>query len=133
MPLIRPEIQQVLRQAGVLQEKKQTSSSENTLVEKLDAAGLSLEEILEELSTAAKTSGNESLRLRALETALKAHGALKETAPLPPSFTIIIDNSGSTQQSSTLPLGVNPILLPRQLLNTLNNPTIETQTEAQAN
>jgi hypothetical protein len=117
MPLIRPEIQQVLRSAGLLGEEK-TSSSKGTLAEKLEAAGIGLDETLEQLAFVAKESGNESLRVRCLETILKAHGALKETTAAPPSFTIVINGSTPTE-SPNIPQGVNPILLPRQLLETL--------------
>jgi hypothetical protein len=110
VPLIRPEIQKVLREAGISQDRD--TSEPQTLTEKLDAAGLSLDNVLGQLSTVAETTGNEALRVRCLETALKAHGALKETAPAIPSFTIVINDSSPSPQPS-----VNPILLPRQLLN----------------
>ena len=126
MPLIRPEIQKVLRQAG-LAPAARDSQSQQTISEQLDAAGLSLPETLEELALVAKSSGNESLRVRCLETVMKAHGALKETAPAPPSFTIIIQPSSFQESATTLqthagvPLSVNPIFLPRQLLNELES------------
>jgi hypothetical protein len=120
MPLIRPEIQQVLRSAGLLSEEKPKGIS-SSLTEKLDAAGIGLDETLEQLAFVAKESGNESLRVRCLETILKAHGALKESAPAIPSFTIVINGSPSSSVESTgLPNGVNPILLPRQLLEQLS-------------
>lgn len=112
MPLIKPEIQNVLRAAGLTKEKP--LASESSIIEKLDDAGLSLPEILEQLAFIAKESGNEALRARCLETALKAHGALKDTTPAPPSFTIVIQDSSSSALN-----GVNPILLPRQLLKEL--------------
>ncbi len=68
MPLIRPEVQQILREAGLLPEEKSKKSSDKPLSERLDAAGLSLDETLEELAIVAKTSGNEALRIRCLET-----------------------------------------------------------------
>ena len=121
MPLIKPEIQNLLRKAGLAPEQ---SKIDQTLVEKLDCAGLDLDSVLEELNTLAKSSGNEALRLRALETALKAHGALKDSAPAIPSFTIIIQDGASKSSESTQ---VNPILLPRQLLSTLkdNSTTVQ--------
>jgi hypothetical protein len=122
MPLIKPEIQDVLRSAGLLGPQK-PRSSETSLNEKLDAAGLSLEDTLEQLAFVAKESGNEALRVRCLETVLKAHGALKESAPAVPSFTIIINSNSTSDSKETqlagVPEGVNPILLPRQLLKTL--------------
>lgn len=107
MPLIKPEIQDVLRAAGL--EKPQTSGSAS---DKLTSAGLSLDSIAEELTELAKHSGNESLRLRALETSLKVHGALKDQPQaIIPSFTIIIQSAGAGPTPS-----VNPILFPRQSL-----------------
>ena len=122
MPLIKPEIQNLLRKAGLAPEQ---SKIDQTLVEKLDCAGLDLDSVLEELNILAKSSGNEALRLRALETALKAHGALKDSAPAIPSFTIIIQD-GASAHETTNPQ-VNPILLPRQLLSTLkdNSETVQ--------
>lgn len=125
MPLMRPEVQELLRKAGLAPEA--TAKDLRPLSEKLDAAGLSLEETLDEVAIIMKSTGNDSLRLRAAETILKAHGALKESAPAPPSFTIVIQeslgNGDSTQplaDATNLPSGVNPILLPRQLLKKLN-------------
>ena len=125
MPLIRPEVQEVLRAAGLAPEASKKDT--RPLSDKLDAAGLSIEETLEELAILVKSSGNESLRARCLETVLKAHGALKETAPAAPSFTIVIQESlgnGALAQPlqgvTNLPEGVNPILLPRQLIKSIN-------------
>jgi hypothetical protein len=118
---MRPEIQQILRTAGLVKESE--SKPNQSLSDRLNAAGLSLDELLEELSLVAKTSGNDGLKLRALETALKAHGALKENSPQVPSFTIIIQDGNSPQ--SNIPQGVNPILLPRQLLKKLNPSQLE--------
>jgi len=131
MPLMRPEVQKVLRSAGLIAEKQ--AESDSPISEKLDAAGLSLENTFEGLSQIALSSGNEALRLRALETSLKAHGALKEIAPPIPSFTIIIQPSatGSSSSVAGIPVGVNPILLPRQLLKSLAESGSETGTESE--
>jgi len=105
---------------------------------------LSLDETLEHLAYVAKESGNESLRVRVLETVAKMHGALKESAPAAPSFTIVIQESPATvspQASQTsefpknLPQGVNPILLPRQLLKELaaGDSSSNSNTQAKAN
>ena len=133
MPLMKPEVQQILREAGLSKESSRTS--ESPISDQLDAAGLSKENVLEELEQIARHSSNEALRLRALETALKAHGALKESAPQTPSFTIVIQNGPSSDSStSSLPSSVNPILLPRQLLDTFKtNPTIEQSAKEQVN
>lgn len=124
MPLMKPEVQKVLREAGLMKDQRE---SEAPLTERLNAAGLGLDEVLENLSTIINGTGNEAIKLRALETTLKAHGALKETAPSVPSFTIIIQPSlesssaSASVKSSNLPEGLNPILLPRQLLKSLDS------------
>lgn len=109
MPLMRPEVQNVLRAAGL---EKESSNPEETISGKLDRAGLSQDEIAEELAHLAKNSGNEVLRLRALETGLKAHGALKETAPQIPTFNLIIQSASPSKEVPS----VNPVLFPRQSL-----------------
>lgn len=120
MPLISPEIQAVLREAGLLESAGDKNKKDSRpLSEKLDAAGLGLDETLEELAIVVKGTGNESLRVRCLETVLKAHGALKETPTASPSFTIVINGAPPLNPNLQIPTGVNPILLPRQLLGTL--------------
>lgn len=120
MPVMRPEVQAILRKVG-LGGSAADSAEPGSLSEKLSAAGLDLERVLENLAEVANSSGNEALRLSATRDALKMHGALKESAnnqSTMPSFTIIInDKSGA---DSVLVDGVNPILLPRQLLNKLD-------------
>ena len=109
MPLIKPEIQKVLRAAGLSPDIK----DETSLDEKLSQAGLSNYTLAEEITNIALHSRNDALRLKALETALKVKGALKDQPPVIPSFTVVIQNS-SPDLSKTG--GVNPILFPRQSL-----------------
>lgn len=109
MPIIKPEIQQALRDAGLTD---RAPSDELTIQEHLAQAGLSDAELAEELVELAKHSGNESLRLRALETAAKIKGALKEAPPSIPSFTIILQSASSDSPVRA----TNPILFPRQSL-----------------
>ena len=93
MPLIRPEIQEVLRSAGILPEKSEEKIS---IQESLEGSGLGLPELAEELVSLAKHSGNEGIRLRALEIGAKLHGILKESQQSPrdlPQFNIIIQTS----------------------------------------
>lgn len=105
MPLIKPEVQRVLRESG-LDKPERTG----TVDEQLTLSGLSNEALADELSHLALNSTNEALRLRALETALKVRGALKEQPPVIPSFTIVIQNSSPDLTKTG---GVNPILFPR--------------------
>jgi hypothetical protein len=106
MPLIKPEIQKILRESGL----DKSSDRECTVDEQLNLSGLSNEAVADELSHLALNSQNEALRLRALETVLKVRGALKEQPQAVPSFTIIIQNSSPDLTKTG---GVNPILFPR--------------------
>lgn len=91
-----------------MDKKDQISGS---IDQQLDFTGLSNEAIAEELTALALHSNNDALRLRALETALKVKGALKDTPPVVPQFTIVIQNSS---QDLTKTQGVSPTLFPRQ-------------------
>jgi hypothetical protein len=103
MPILKPEIQAALRTSGLLSHENQT------LEESLNSSGLTLDSTLSTISQIQEFSGNESARLRAAELSLKARGFLREQAPTIPSITFII-------QDSHAPKGVNPILIPRELL-----------------
>lgn len=110
MPLIRPEVKRVLQEAGI--EKESTGG---TISDKFAQAGLSDDDIAEQLADLAKHSNNEALKLRALETIAKIRGALKEQPQAVPSFNIIIQSSSPSSEAPS----VNPIIFPRQSLNTL--------------
>jgi hypothetical protein len=116
MPLIKPEIQRVLRQAGLSDRPSPEESSDTSFSSKLDRAGLSTDEIAEELTVLAKSSGNESLRLRALESAMKAHGILKDIPQgAAPSFTVVIQSApGAPTEGQD---ALNRILFPRVSLS----------------
>lgn len=125
MPIMRPEVQEMMRNAGLVDGQKISAPAEDTIAAKLERAGLGLEEVLLNLAQTANNSANEGLKVRANETALKLHGALKETAaPSVPAFTIIINDSAS--KPVEIHEGVNPIFLPRQLLSTLQQPEDKT-------
>jgi len=119
MPLMKPEIQEVLRKAGLSKDSK----SENTLSQQLDSAGLSLDVAFETLYDLTR-SNSENTRARAAETVLKLHGVMKETTQAAPTFTIVIQespqNPASTPLPSFVPQGINPVLLPRPLLKELS-------------
>lgn len=112
---MKPEIQKVLRAAGLAPSQ---DNKGDTVSEKLANNGMSLDESVEELVKIIMSGGNENIRFNALRDALKMHGALKESAPQAPSFTIVIQEGSNDNRSVQ---GVNPILLPRQLLKTLQN------------
>ena len=110
MPLIRPEIQKVLRAAGL--DSSSPPRDGETIIDKLDQAGLTDTAIAEALTEIALHDGSSSLRKAAIDTALKVKGALKETPPQIPSFTIILQPAAA---DSPIP-ATNPILFPRQSL-----------------
>jgi hypothetical protein len=121
MPLIKPEVQKILREAGLTKDSGGDYSEDLTLEGHLTEAGLSSNAIAENLSNIALHSGNDNLRLRALETALKIKGALKEQVTELPNFTIVIQNTSPNSQDLSKTGGVNPILFPRQSLNLNTN------------
>jgi hypothetical protein len=108
MPILKPDIQRALR-AAVRDAGIDNTEGNETVSELMDKKDMSMSQILDDLKDFIDTSTNEPLRLRAIETALKMKGALKDTAQSPiPSITILIqDQSGSSVN------GVNPILVPR--------------------
>lgn len=102
MPILNPKIQQILRESGLSGE-----SAEESLNEKLNASSLSLQDDLDRLATIAANGETDSVKLRAIETSLKLKGALKEAQAQAPIINIVI-------QDPNAPLGVNPILIPRE-------------------
>ncbi len=125
MPIMSPEVQKLMRAAGLTDRDKNESTSEDSIGSKLERAGLGLDDVLLNLAQTANNSANEGLKVRANETALKLHGALKETAAAPASnFTIIINDPTYSPAKSLE--GVNPIFLPRQLLSQLPKESDET-------
>jgi hypothetical protein len=113
VPIIKPEIQRVLRASGLEREQ----APEGTIGDRLNEAGLSVSDIAEELAGIAKGSSNEALRLRALESAMKAHGVLKDSATVHvPSFTVVIQQASDSTRSQ---VESNQILFPRQSINSI--------------
>lgn len=109
--LMKPNLQAVLRESGFSPSEKVEKGS---LSEQLDEAGLSLNQALGELAFLVRNTQNDSLKKSALETVLRLHGALKEqAAPLPTVTIVIKDPTGSLSADKD---GVNPIVLPRELL-----------------
>ena len=107
MPLLdtspsRTTIHEIVRETLRGAEKKD-------LTDKLDEAFLSESSLLESLRSIVETGQSDSVRLSAIQTALKMHGSLQERPTTAPSVTITINGVNNTS--------VNPILLPRELLN----------------
>ena len=97
MPLLKPdtdentpEVNRALEAAGLL------TKGDGQVSSQLDASGLSLSATLDKLVSIAESSESDHLRLRAVELALKLHGALKpdSTATAAPSISINIHTDG---------------------------------------
>ena len=105
MPILKPQIQEALREAGLLENEEKTG-----VLESLDRAGLSLPQTLETVEGIMTRGGSDHVKLRAAELSLKARGLMKDQASPIPSITIIINDPQAPKD------GVNPILLPRELV-----------------
>lgn len=104
MPILKPEIQNALREAGLVHDP-----SNKSLDELLDNNGLSKDAILQTLGFIMENAGSDQTKLRAVENALKVRGLMKDTPTTVPSITInIIDPS---KKDAT----VDAFLLPREI------------------
>ena len=114
MPILKPEMQAALRAAGL---SKGSRIETSEIGAALDDAGLSIEETLQTLKFLEENSQSENTKLRVVELTHKLRGLLKDQVAPPPSITIqILDPAFASARTS----GVNPVLLPRELLATLN-------------
>ena len=104
MPLLKANIQDALRAAGLAKPE----GSKGSVEEQLDEAGLSLTETLEQIENVLTRGTSDAVRLRAAETLLKVRGLMKEQSAPPPPITIVIQGTGTTPE-------INPIFLPREL------------------
>lgn len=109
MPLIQHNVQEALRQAGIV---KDPSTADDSVSGHLDAEGLSLKETIGLLGDVALGADTSAVKLRAIETALKLRGVLKEQAAAPPSFNIVF-SSPADRPVSEGEIKINPILVPR--------------------
>lgn len=102
MPVLKANIQNALRVAGL------TKETRSTLDEQLDDSGLSLTETLAQVEIVLKSGSSDAVRLRAAETLFKIRGMMKEASAPPPAITIVIQGNNVTPET-------NPILLPREI------------------
>jgi hypothetical protein len=102
MPILKPEIQNALRAAGLVTDK------EDSLEALMERNKLSKEDVLSTLGFLMENAGSDQTKLRAAENALKILGLLKDTPTTVPNISITIVDGKS-------PEGVNPILLPREI------------------
>lgn len=116
MALIRPEIHQVLRNAGITRNgggnlPNFTSNGDNGVSEKLNAAGLSIEECFSLMRDVIDSTEVDTVKINTIKMALEAHKVMsKDSSSAGPQINIIINDPQNAH------LDVNPILLPRQLL-----------------
>lgn len=113
MGLIKPEINSLLRSAGITRNgihKVDELNEQASISEKLDAAGLSVVDLFLDLKGIINAGDSDTVKLNAIKTALEAHKVMKGDAPQGTVVNInIIDNSDNSTTS------INPMLLPRQL------------------
>ncbi len=102
MAILKPQIQEALRTAGLTR-----GATEDSTKEALENAGLGLSETLQTIEHL-MSNGTPHIQLRAAETVMKAHGLMKDQQAPMPSITIVINDPESSFK-------VNPILLPREL------------------
>lgn len=109
--LIKPQVQDpasaVLKEAGLL---RSSSGDKNALKEILNSNSLSLEEVIQQLSFTAHNARDETLQMKAVETALKLHGAMNEEAVKIPQITIVIQPSGNPNEGP-----IPSIFIPREI------------------
>lgn len=116
MPILKPDIQKALRQAGLSSEPTDANSLQELLTEK----ELTLSDTLDLLKDQLYSS-NEAIKQRAVDNLLKLHGVLKEQPQAAlPSITIVIKDPGrEAAPVGSLPNDtqsqINPILIPRQI------------------
>jgi hypothetical protein len=106
LPLLKANIQEALRAAGLTKER----SSAGTVEDQLEAAGLSNQEIFEEAAILMKAGTSDAVKLGAINSILKVKGLMKEASAPPPAITIVIQGTAAPSET-----GINPILLPREL------------------
>ena len=105
MPILKPQIQEALRHAGLA-----VADKPKDLASELDSAGLSVESTLEVVEGIMVRGGKDTDRLKAAQLALQARGLLKnDNQILAPVINITISDP---LRQSTSPL---PILIPREV------------------
>lgn len=112
MPIIQHNVQAALREAGLV---KDPDAIDDSVQGHLDAEGLSLKQTIGLLGDVALGADSSSVKLRAIETALKLRGVLKDQAPPAASFSIVFSSPNDIPNGKEPPK-INPILVPRPQL-----------------
>ena len=120
MPIIEHAVQEALRNAGLV--KNPEVEKEKSIEEMLDESGLTLSETVNHLSDVVTGADTSNTKLRAIETAFKLRGTLKDQAQAPPSINIIIHDGKFGAGTGNTINGLNPILIPRANRNVPTTP-----------
>lgn len=109
MSLIKPEIAQLLRTAGINSRGSYPleDSGGDSISSKLDSAGLSIMECFGDLRNIITTGDSDTVKLNAIKTVLEAHRVMKGDPAVGTVVNIIINDNSTS---------INPMLLPRQLV-----------------
>lgn len=111
MPLIKPEIETVLKEVfGSSTKNEDEDPKPQELSQKLEKAGLGLKTTLDTVGWLMENGASDAIRLRAAEDSLKVHGLMKEQPAAAPIVNIVINDPGAAQME------INPILIPREVL-----------------
>lgn len=101
MALLKPEIARTLREAGI------GEPAEDDIKELFKNHRLSVDDSIGILADIAQNSGNDGLKLRAVDLALKAQQVMRDQGAMPTQVTFIINDPSSKGMT------INPILIPR--------------------
>lgn len=104
MPVLRPEVSQVMEEAL---RKSRGQKAKQSTSEILEDEGLGLSDLIRSMRETRDMSDNPHLQSRINETFLKMHGVMKDETSAIPSITIVIADKDAPS--------INPILYPREL------------------
>lgn len=124
MPLFDPKIKAILQEAGIgpvsqkpnILRSEFQNSNNVSITDKLELAGLGLDDTLASMARLRDTTENEGIKRSINETVLKMHGVLKDQAPPPSAITVNIIDKGFEEPKTIN--GINPIFVPRSYQET---------------
>lgn len=99
-------VSNVLESVGLRPVAKTNKNLERDVPTQLEAVGLGIQDIFEQMACVLSESPNEVLKQKVRDSVLKMHGVLKESEAPPQSVTIVINDPNSIYTQ-------NPILIPR--------------------
>jgi uncharacterized Zn-binding protein involved in type VI secretion len=108
MGLVKPEITQLLRSAGISRGGiRAVTDGDASISDRLANAGLSIEECFDELRGIITNGDSDTVKLNGIKMVLEAHKVMKGDSVVGTTVNIIINDSSET---------INPMFLPRQLI-----------------